>query len=116
MRGHETLQAMRRRNQKPDMVRLELQPYPRKAPKWAIPGDMVFVEPDDTIGRLDLRFLVGCQVMVSGSDAARVRELFGAAQDHGAQRVIGHHIVPAERESFDLLEILDTEGVLTWHA
>jgi hypothetical protein len=120
MRGHETYEAMRRRNQKPaGFVDVLLEARPKRG-DWATQEfcrDRLFVEPDDTIARLDLRFLTGCQVWVSGEDIARVRELFGAIQDHGAARVIAHHHVPAaEKGAFELREILDTEGILTWQA
>lgn len=113
MRGHEPIIAMRERGRRPTMLRLELRPFPRRIPGWSIPEDMVFIEPDDLIPALDLRFVIGCLVMVNGQDEKRVRDLFSAAQDHGAQRVIAHLVAPAPRGTFDLIQILDTEGVLT---
>jgi hypothetical protein len=118
MRNHEPFIAMRRAGQKPPMVQVRAQQAPRRVPAWSLDAlDCIFVEPEDTIARLDLRFLVGCVVLLTGEDAERVRDLFGAIQDHGAARVIGHVTRPVpERETVDLIEILDTEGILTWHA
>jgi len=115
MRNHEPLIAMRRRGRKPDLIRLELAEFPRKAPQWGVPFDLVFVESSDHIPRLDLLFVIGCLVLVSGQDAGRVRDLAEAAAGNGAQRVIAHVVRP-RGETFDILEINDTENVLTWHA
>jgi hypothetical protein len=115
MRGHEVIVAMRRRGSKPPMVRLQLGTFPRRAPDWGLPPEVVFVEPADYIPRLDLLFVVGCLVLVDGQDADRVHALAAAAMDHGAQRVIAHVVRP-RGETFDILEITDTEYSLSWHA
>lgn len=109
MRGHESVERMRLGGKRPEMIEVRLESRGNYRPFAG-----VFIEPEDRIERLDLRFTVGCFVMLSGQDAARVREAFGALQDHGAQRVIGHVTAPL-REGVDLIEIFDTEGVLTWH-
>lgn len=113
MRGQETIIAARCAGSKPVSIHLLTQPFPRGVPKWSIPANWVFVEPEDTIARLDLRFVVGCLVLVDGQDALRVRALLNAAKAAGAERVIAHVVKPAG-ESFDLLEILDTDAEVAW--
>ena len=115
MRGHEAILAMRRRGRKPTMVRLELRSFSRAIPDWGLPDDMVIVEPTDVIARLDLLFVVGCLVLVDDQNAQRVRALADAALTQGARRVIAHLVAP-RRDTFDLLEIHDTEQALSWPA
>ncbi len=118
MRGHEPLVAMRRRDSKPsDFVEVLMRPYPLRG-DWAtreFRKGRVFVDPFDAVDRLDLRFLVGCDVMVDGEDPDRVRRLYAALQRHKARRVIancGRVVDGVGRLDF----VLDTEELLTWHA
>jgi hypothetical protein len=118
MRGHEPIIALRQRDQKPsDFVEVLMQPFPRRQ-DWAqreFCRGRVFVEPSDAIDRLDLRFLVGCDVMVDGEDAERIQRLYAALQRHKARRVIancGRVVDGVGRLDF----ILDTQELLTWHA
>lgn len=108
MRGHDSLIRMRTTGQKPAMVEVRCE-----APSAYRPVGGIVIEPEDRIERLDLRCVIGCFVMLTGVDDARVREAFAALQDHGAQRVIGHVIKPRAND-VDLLEIMDTDGVMTW--
>jgi hypothetical protein len=114
MRGQDPIVAMRRTGRRPETLYLSLRDFPHGAPTWAIPEHTVFVEDCESIARLDLRFLVDCNVSIDGSESTRVRRLFDAAKSHGAGRVLAHVAVPAARETFQLLEILDTDGVMTW--
>jgi len=118
MRGHEPIIALRRRNQRPDgFIDVLLQAMPRRA-DWAqqeFCRGKVFVEPSDAIERLDLRFFVGCDVMVDGEDPERVERLYTALERHKARRVIancGRVVNGQGRLDF----ILDTQEILTWHA
>jgi hypothetical protein len=113
MRGQDAIIAARMAGSKPESIHLLTQSYPRGVPAWGIPADWVFVEPTDSIASLDLRFVVGCMVLVDGQDKTRLRTLSAAAKAAGASRVISHLVRPAG-ESFDILEIADTEGVMTW--
>lgn len=113
MRGQDAILAARRAGSKPESIQLLTQPYPRGLPSWSVPADWVFIEPGDAVRGLDLRFVVGCMVLVDGDDDSRVRSVIDAAKKAGATRVIGH-VVAARGESFDLIEIIDTDGVMTW--
>lgn len=123
MRGHEPILALRRRNWKlADEVNIELAPWPKaRGNRFAIEAikhfrsERVFVEPADSIDRLDLCFVIGCDVAIHGSDAGRVERLYAALQRHKARRVIancGRVVNGAGRLDF----VLDTAEVLTWHA
>lgn len=123
MRGHEPLLAMRRRDLKPsEAVHVELALWPqsrgsrlrKEALAW-FRSDRVFVEPTDNPDVLDLRFLVGCNVIVHGCDAKRVRHLYAALERHKARRVIancGRVVNGVGQLDF----VLDTQETLTWHA
>ncbi len=117
MRGHEPIITMRRNGRKPATVYLETSMW---APEWADwprtdqVDARVHIEARDSIERLDLRFVIGCQVRIDGNDQPRVRDLFAAARDHGAERVIAH-VMQARRDTFDIVEILDTHQELTLH-
>jgi len=88
MRGHEELLAMRRRGMKPWLVDVDLEPNGcADWPQWSL-TPMVQIAPTDSIRRLDLRFLVGLPVIVSGLDAERVRTAFEACKAAGAARVL----------------------------
>src|SRR3954470_16192099 len=108
MRGHDSLIRMRTGGHRPAMVEVRVE----KPSAYRPVGGLV-IEPEDRISSLDLRCIVGCFVMLTGEEESRIREAFCALQDHGAQRVIGHVIQPRKLD-VDLLEIMDTEGVLTW--
>lgn len=123
MRGHEPLIAMRRRDLKPlEAVHVELAVWPqsrgsrlrKEAIGW-FRADRVFVEPTDNPDRLDLRFLVGCDVIVHGSEADRVRRLYAALERHKARRVIANcgRVVDGVGQ---LDFVLDTQETLTWPA
>ena len=121
MLGHQPLIAMRCRGLKPALATIETESalYPaRWARTWPdeLPDDaQILVERQDSVRLLDLRFLVGMQVSLQGFDRHRVVSLFNACVAAGAERVIGHVVRPApRRETFDLLEIIDSEGLMTW--
>ena len=117
MRGHEAILRSRQKGAKPaEFVEILLQPWPKG--DWATTEfrrGRVFVEPADTIDLLDLRFTVGCDVMVDGEDAQRVERLYAALQRHKARRVIAScGGVRAGQGYIDV--ILDTQEDLTWRA
>ena len=118
MRNHTQLIALRRNGLKPaGFVWVYTEACPRgmsDAARW-YRDDNVFIEPEDNVARLDLRFLVDCDVMIDGRDAERVREVFDAAVRHKARRVIancGRVVNGTGRLDF----VLDSAEVLTWHA
>jgi hypothetical protein len=113
MRGHEPILQARKRGAKPaEFVEILLQVWPRDAD---FRRGRVFVEPGDSIDLLDLRFAVGCDVLVDGSDPKRVERLYTALQRHKARRVIancGRAVNGVGQLDF----VLDTQEILTWHA
>lgn len=91
MRGHQPLIAMRLDGLRPDLVSIHTDPNPwsdwRTWPEWSdVP--QIEVQPDDAVGRLDLRFVVGLVVMVAGSNCERVLALYDACLKAGAARVL----------------------------
>lgn len=115
MRGHESIIQGRKGGMKPAAIYVEMRDYPHGVQSWAIPEHNVYVESTDNPDALDLFFVHRCFVTVSGQDAARVRRLFGAIQDHAAERCIAHVVKPGKGGTFELIEIMDTLGVMTWH-
>jgi hypothetical protein len=122
MLGHEPLIAMRRRGGVPSLVCIETQACldRRLAREWPVIDPScarVLIDPSDAVTRLDLRCLVGMSVVVDGDRGERVKAVVDACIAAGAKRVVGHVCVAdPTRETFDLIEVFDTEGVLTWHA
>lgn len=78
----------------------------------------MFIESGDNPGTLDLRILVGCEVVIFGGDEGRVRAVYEAAIRHKARHVIASScrlIGRTMRQDFvlDSNGTLD-EGVKTW--
>jgi len=69
----------------------------------------------EDLGLLDLRPLVGMTVTVEGMLSRRVRQVGRAVLAAGAKRVIGNVFIPAGEES-RLVEVIDSEGAMTWRA
>lgn len=113
MRGHNFITTMREEGLRPGCVYLETSNYPPEWlfwPEWKMGDAKVHIEADDRIEQADLTFLYRCNVVVNGYDVTRVREVFSAAQDHGASRVIGNVSTPLG----ELVEIIDTDAIMTW--
>lgn len=126
MRGHQHLIALRMRGLVPsDGVRISTDDkdadWPAQHRKlYARLGCMPSVVElqigmDDDLDLLDLRPLVGLFVTVEGMLSRRVRQVGRAAIAAGAKRVIGNVFIPAGEES-RLVEIIDSEGAMTWRA
>lgn len=100
MRGQDGIIAMRQRGKRPAIVYLDTerdhstlkawQDWPNVSPAIAT----VWVQPEDVPHRLDLRFLVGLVVLVTGRDTMRVRAVELAAMYAGAERVIAAEVQP----------------------
>lgn len=92
MRGHEPIIAMRRRGRRPGMVWLSCDGYNPGFSAMARIGlpmlNHVELQPVDRPHRLDLRFITGVLVEVSGSDERRVAAVARACADAGARQVI----------------------------
>jgi hypothetical protein len=119
MRGHEPLLAMRRRGLCP--VRVHLDIAARRPIDWHVWRESqaeadVVVDPTETPELLDLRFVVGLLVFVTGAEPARVKRLVLAAESAGADRVFGfaHRQVGPDR--FESLGDFCTVGGQAWRA
>ncbi len=95
MRGHEPILAMRQKGRKPSIVFVN--DYPCDT-DWTANGDHATVSVvGDRLASLDLRFLVGLRVSISGTDERRVKGLFEAAKQAGSA-VVGASVTdPAKR-------------------
>lgn len=94
MRGHENIIALRMKGVRPaGMVWLCDYPVKPEFIEWQYASDCaspsVSVHGDE-IGALDLRFVVGLPVDVTGTDARRVKALAGACKRAGASMVIAN--------------------------
>lgn len=118
MLGHQPLIAMRRAGAMPDMVFVETSPelyastedWPEESPSRA----QVRVTPNDPVHRLDLRFLIGLKVWVTGTDADRVFAVAEACHRHQVARVIASVTRFDDIGQAETVEITDTRGDLTW--
>lgn len=119
MRGQSPLIAMRQRNIRPDtFVSVDVGGGRWMADNWHAEGlqPFVLVEPDDAPARLDLRFLVGLVVHVSGMewDSARVYAVREACSRAGAARVLGGLCRLNGHGVIESVEGFDSEGILVW--
>lgn len=92
MRGHEPIVDMRRRGKKPAMVFIDAFETAsqcwREWPARDLSMPQVEVPEDDALSGLDLRFVVGLRVMVTGHTARRVEAIRDLCIEAGASRVI----------------------------
>lgn len=121
MRGHEPLLQLRERGKKPFFVSLTVGPKRSWiAEHWHEQQTFphVLVEPTDAIDLLDLRFVLGCHVDVDGDTAHgdRVRALHSACVKAGAGRVVGAIHRERKNGEIEIIEYLDSAGVLTFVA
>lgn len=90
VRGHQQLIAVRQRGLRPQAVALHVSDV---GPCQAGEALEIVVAPDEAIDRLDLRCLVGLDVIVAAERedgfGRTVRALCMAAVDAGAKRVLG---------------------------
>lgn len=122
MRGHEPLIAMRRAGVTPQSVWFDLDGGDAwktwsagMATRWkrfpdAVGNAEILVEAGDSIPRLDLRFVVGLQAWVGGSDERRVRQLHEACVEAGASRVLSTVFRRDEKGMPRTALMLDTAG------
>jgi hypothetical protein len=109
MKGHEPLIAMRLRGRLPASVHLRADGGP--CWEWTVPAHAgapihadIVVDPEESIGRLDLRCFVGLTIHLNGQDPERVKALSIACMEAGAARVIA--CCPQWTN--------DSEGLLSW--
>lgn len=127
MRGHHDLIEMRRKGFIPAYgVEVETDAkssgWPEQWPQlhaWIgvhSPMAYVHIGPDERLGLLDLRWAVGLEVRVEGTDSSRVGEVVEAITQAGAARVIGIVFALRSGGETEAREIIDSGGVLTWRA
>lgn len=92
MKGHTQLIAMRFNEEvKPRIIFLNDYPCETDWQDW---GDHVTVcTHGDALSGLDLRFVVGTTVSISGPDERRVKSIFEKCKQAGATTVAGAHLV-----------------------
>ena len=97
MKGHERLIDMRRAGKAPRFVFLN--DYPCKTDWFENPGDAVTVcTHGDSVELIDLRFLVGLKVSISGEDEARVKKLYERCKAIGVGMVAACHLQPGVKQ------------------
>src|SRR5574343_216022 len=115
MRGRQDLETLRLEGYAPLWV--DLCAYPCRKDLLGVIGATAAIEALTVPSRAELRCLVGLHVAVHGSDAGLVHALREACVTAGARRVVAT-VYSGEQEcdldSYQPLEITDTEGVLTW--
>ena len=107
MTGHEPILAMRRARRKPAFVTVSDRPCHTDWAKW---GDQpVVCVAGDTPELLDLRFLVGLNVMIAGLNGDRVRQLFAACIEAGAARALAfEQRLNVERDCIESVAVHDS--------
>ncbi|MEQ1692334.1 MAG: hypothetical protein ABMA00_13670 [Gemmatimonas sp.] len=119
MRGAANLIEMRKRRKAPAMIFLDADKERLPFPDWElhnVAGERTNImhlqpEPGESLGRLDLRCLVGMVVVISGKDAARVHAVRDAAIAAKAKRVIAtvqQQVGHDEWVAFKTIEYTDT--------
>jgi hypothetical protein len=109
MQGHTALIAMRKTGIKPAAVYVSDE-VTQLTRDWHAPVTLtgkpmeqhspcIAIEATDRIRSLDLRFLVGLVVFVSGETEARAKEMFEACKRAGAVRVIGCHTATNRKQA-----------------
>ena len=112
MRGHQPLIELRRRGMRPDLVSIATDPSPwRDWADWWEWTDVPQLEvpATDSIRLLDLRFLVGLNVMIAGLNGDRVRQLFAACVEAKAARVLAfEQRLNVERDCIESVAVHDS--------
>ncbi len=103
MHGHTPILKLRLQRKRPSIVFIDDLNNP-KAKSWEDPGAeygqswepdhaTVQIEPTDRIERLDLRFLAGCRVSITGRTEASAKAIYEAVKRAGASTVAASHII-----------------------
>lgn len=103
MRGHIPILKMRLQRKRPSIVFFGdfeeptskdwHDPGAKYGETWKPDHATVQVEPTDRIGSLDLRFLAGCRVSITGTTEQRAKAMFEACKRAGAVTVAAAHII-----------------------
>jgi hypothetical protein len=100
MRGHESIIAMRKQRTTPGTVFINdfpcdtdwFNPGAQYGQVWASDHATVSTA-GDVIQMLDMRFLVGLQVIISSESETRAKALFEKAKASGAKTIAAAHVV-----------------------
>ena len=107
MTGHELIIAMRRAGMKPGIVWVN--DYPEAT------GDIsVKLDETDTPEMLDLRFLIGTTVVCASPNKPRLERIAKACVEAKAARVITSLHQQINEYRFEVIEMQDSEGHMTW--
>lgn len=109
MIGAKELIADRLSGYRPEMVFVDLD-----LPTRLVMLGNIQVEASDRLSSMDLRGVHGLVVSVSGLDPERTRLIAKVCTDAGAVRVITAVSTQIANGEFRMLEVIDTEGVLSW--
>lgn len=103
MRGHTPILKMRLQRKRPSIVFMDdmnnpiandwHDPGAGYGQKWEPDHATVQIEAKDSIDRLDLRFLSGCRVSITGTTEQRAKAMFEACKRAGAVTVAAAHII-----------------------
>ena len=103
MRGHIPIFKMRLQRKRPSIIFMDdmnnpiakdwQDPGAKYEQKWEPDHATVQIDPTDRIERLDLRFLAGCRVSITGSTEERAKSMFEACKLAGATTVAATHII-----------------------
>jgi hypothetical protein len=113
MRGHEGIIRMRKEGRKPGMVFLNDQPCHTD---WEQFGSYPNIEisPTEQPEWLDLRFLVGLRVSVTGSTEKRAKRLSEACKKAGAITVAACHVEKTLGKDYGT-QLFSTGWTEIWH-
>jgi hypothetical protein len=113
MNGQQKILDLRRQGYTVDLVRIELADI---APSL---GTVVMTDAD-TPELQDWRFCYGLMVMVSGIDSTRIARVADALKPIAKRVITNLYRWPIRNNrghlTLELLQITDTEGLLTWQA
>jgi hypothetical protein len=108
MTGLEELVRMRLEGRVPSLLYVELD-------VGRIPGEgNLFIKNEEPVHSIDLRAVQGLVVSVSGCNSERVKLIASACEENGARRVIANISDALPNSSFEVIEVMDTEGWFTW--
>jgi len=119
MHNARLLRDLRLRGLVPLMVYIDLDfpvQYGRGVP-FSVLFPHLYIGPEENVRTLDLRVLKGLTVQVNGFDVGRMAALEAVIAMADAKRIITvlHRVFgEGEFQSFPIVSVTDTEGVLTW--
>lgn len=119
MRGHEAIIAMRRQRLAPEVVVVEDVGADVNWHKYSDATPNVEILETERVEQLDLRWSVGLNLHLSFLGENRANQVMNAFLKYKPKRVIccafekkfNAHGLPAP----ELIETIDTDGVMTWH-